>query len=103
MPDIQIMGPNKGGDIHIPLSPPPPVPAHASPPISYTPGNEQIPIPEEDQKQLGAYEHYQETPAKQSLLLPPVLNGNDMSYRIPSVRISALRMSQVWNDKNVNH
>jgi hypothetical protein len=31
-----------------------------------------------------------------------VLSGNDMSYRIPSVRISAIRMSQVWNDKNMN-
>lgn len=102
MPDIQIMGPKQGSDIHIPLSPPPPVPAHASPPASYMPGNERVPTPEEDQKQPASYERYQDVPSKQPLLLPPVLNGNDMSYRIPSVRISAIRMSQVWNDKNMN-
>lgn len=102
MPDIRVMGPKEGGNIHIPLSPPPPVPAHASPPTSYMPGNERVPTPEEDQKQQASYERYQESPLKQPLLLPPVLSGNDMSYRIPSVRISAIRMSQVWNDKNMN-
>ncbi|KAG2178521.1 hypothetical protein INT44_001673 [Umbelopsis vinacea] len=100
---LGMMGPMMSGESHIPLSPPPPVPAHASPPKSYFPGSEQIPTPEEDQKQLQEYERYQETPMQQPLLLPPMLSSNDMAYRIPSVRISGIRMSQVWNDKNLSH
>ncbi|KAJ2956968.1 hypothetical protein NQZ79_g7234 [Umbelopsis isabellina] len=33
-----------------------------------------------------------------ALLLPPVLPADDSTYRIPSVRVSGLRMSQVWNE-----
>lgn len=32
-----------------------------------------------------------------ALLLPPVLPADDPAYRIPSVRVSGLRMSEVWS------
>ncbi|GAB5585771.1 hypothetical protein Unana1_00671 [Umbelopsis nana] len=107
-PDIRKLSPTPDGGQHVTLEPPPPVPVHGSPqslPQNLSSPQDKAIDPEQQpqyQPPPNIEAHYNVL-KKPTLLIPPVLNSNDASYRIPSVRISALSMSNVWNDKDGHH
>lgn len=113
-PDIRKLSPTPDVGSHIPLQPPPPVPAHgyaqgvvySSPEHNpaYGPAQDEANnnALQQEQPQPDTYDSHYMAPKKPTLLLPPVLNANDMAYRIPSMRISAISMSNAWSDKDNN-
>ncbi|CAO3659342.1 unnamed protein product [Umbelopsis vinacea] len=113
-PDIRKLSPTPDGGSHIPLQPPPPVPAHgyAQGVVYSSPEHNPAYVPaqveannnvlQQEQPQPDTYDSHYMAPKKPTLLLPPVLNANDMAYRIPSMRISAISMSNAWSNKDNN-
>ncbi|KAM3582265.1 hypothetical protein VKS41_005696 [Umbelopsis sp. WA50703] len=86
--------------VSVPSEPPPP-PVHGpsssptpNPPV-HSPSENKLAEPQSWRPSNTSNIAAQQQPA---LLLPPVLSADNTSYRIPSVRLSGLRMSQVWNE-----
>ncbi|KAG2179252.1 hypothetical protein INT43_002102 [Umbelopsis isabellina] len=94
-------------DGNVSASEPPPPPAHGpSPSLTPTPPahtmseNKLAELPSSRPASTASTTIQPATLQQPALLLPPVLPADDSAYRIPSVHVSGLRMSQVWSGQS---